>query len=73
MGMCAWVVVARNPDHPSGYAYLVGMIAGAIGWGVLGVTEGCLGCIVDAGLVCVGSESGQGPSYCREAHIAYDG
>lgn len=74
MGIVAWVVMARKVENGSAYGYLVGMIAGAIGWGVLGVTEGALGCIVDAGLVCVGSEGSQnGHSFCREAQLAYGG
>lgn len=73
MGLVAWVVMARKIEGGSAYGYLVGMIAGAIGWGVLGVTEGTLGCIVDSTLVCVGSEGSQGPGYCREAQIVFGG
>lgn len=42
------------------YAYVVGLIAGAIGWGVLGAMEGVLAGVVDACLVCWGSETGPG-------------
>jgi hypothetical protein len=53
------------------YAYVVGLIAGAIGWGVLGATEGVLGGIVDAAAVCWGSEcrgtNEEGSGYCLEA------
>jgi hypothetical protein len=42
------------------YAYVVGLIAGAIGWGVLGAMEGVLAGVVDACLVCWGSETGAG-------------
>ena len=53
------------------YAYIVGLIAGAIGWTVLGAMEGVIACVVDAVVVCWGSEvgsNGQGEArYCREA------
>ncbi len=56
------------------YAYLVGLIAAAIGWGVLGSMEGVLAGVVDAVVVCWGSEvgnplgGGRGEArYCREA------
>lgn len=60
------------------YAYVVGLIAGAIGWAVLGAMEGVLGGILDAVVVCWGSEMGRarageaededgGGGYCAEA------
>lgn len=64
------------------YAYVVGLIAGAIGWAVLGAMEGVLGGILDAVVICWGSEMGRGRlgeveeeddgedgvgGYCREA------
>lgn len=53
------------------YAYVVGLIAGAIGWGILGAMEGVLACIVDAVVVCWSSEVGSSGNgevrYCREA------
>jgi hypothetical protein len=54
------------------YAVVIqlGLIAGAIGWGILGAMEGILACILNA-LVCWGSKvrsSGRGEvRYCREA------
>ncbi|RKF54294.1 Choline transporter-like protein ctl1 [Golovinomyces cichoracearum] len=54
----------------SAYSYVIGLIAGLIGWGVLGAVEGILSGIVDASLVCWGSEKGmsaRGGSYCLEA------
>ncbi|KAI9689323.1 MAG: hypothetical protein M1822_009974 [Bathelium mastoideum] len=56
----------------SGYAYVVGLVAGAIGWGVLGAAEGVLGGVLDAAVVCWASETravgttGEA-RYCREA------
>ncbi|PGH16899.1 hypothetical protein AJ80_05043 [Polytolypa hystricis UAMH7299] len=52
------------------YAYVVGLIAGAIGWGVLGAMEGVLAGVVDAAVVCWASEVGTSrkeATYCREA------
>ncbi|KIV92628.1 hypothetical protein PV10_03902 [Exophiala mesophila] len=77
LGFGGWVSTARTLKlegsgvRGSLYAYIVGLIAGAIGWGILGAMEGVLACIVDALVVCWGSEvgsSGQGEvRYCREA------
>ena len=51
------------------YAYIVGMIAAAIGWGVLGAIDGVVAGVVDAVVVCWGSERGRGEGvrYCMEA------
>lgn len=59
------LVVADGAEGGAGvkgslYAYVVGLIAGAIGWGVLGAMEGVLAGVVDACLVCWGSETGAG-------------
>lgn len=78
LGFGGWVSTARSlklagTDGMKGslYAYVVGLIAGAIGWGILGAMEGVLACIVDAVVVCWSSEvgsSGRGEvRYCREA------
>ena len=59
------------PYKGSLYAYVVGIISAAIGWGALGAMEGVLGGILDAVLVCWGSEvgrDGQGEArYCVDA------
>lgn len=78
LGFGGWVSTARSLKvegnagvRGSLYAYIVGLIAAAIGWGILGAMEGVLACIVDAVVICWGSEvgsSGQGEvRYCREA------
>lgn len=72
LGTGAWVAAARNVDGGSAYGYLVGLIAGSIGWAILGATEGCLSNVVDATLVCVGTEDGAG-SHCREAQMVFGG
>ncbi|KAL2375051.1 hypothetical protein RJ035_004088 [Blastomyces gilchristii] len=58
------------------YAYVVGLIAGAIGWGVLGAMEGVLTGVVDAAVVCWASEVGserREARYCREAGWLFGG
>jgi hypothetical protein len=78
LGFGGWVATARQlhvtlPDgagfRGSAYAYVVGLVAGFIGWGVLGAMEGVLSGIVDASVVCWGSERGMvgGGAYCLEA------
>ncbi|TGZ83929.1 hypothetical protein EX30DRAFT_353779 [Ascodesmis nigricans] len=70
LGMAAWI-----QSRGSVYGYLVGLIGGTIGWAILGATEGCLGNVVDAVLVCVATEEGTGNvgTACREAQLAFGG
>ncbi|KAI9846171.1 MAG: hypothetical protein M1837_004285 [Sclerophora amabilis] len=76
LGFGGWVSTARMlvvegaGVRGSLYAYVVGLIAGAIGWGVLGAMEGILGGILDAVVICWGSEGrqGSGGGYCLEAN-----
>ncbi|KAI1210361.1 uncharacterized protein F4807DRAFT_62193 [Annulohypoxylon truncatum] len=79
LGFAAWVMTARQlqiqlPDGPgirgSAYAYVVGMVASMIGWGVLGAMEGILSGILDGVLICYASERRLGSeraTYCIEA------
>lgn len=77
LGFGGWVTTARSLNvsdsstvRGSLYAYIVGLIAAVIGWGILGTMEGVLACIVDAAIVCWASEvgnSGREARYCREA------
>ena len=85
LGFGGWVSTARTLTFQqddgnktikgSLYAYVVGLIAAAIGWGILGAMEGVLGGVVDAAVVCYGSEVGANANgsergearYCREA------
>ncbi|KAL2019433.1 hypothetical protein VTK56DRAFT_9638 [Thermocarpiscus australiensis] len=79
LGFGGWVMTAKQLriERPSGlglygsaYAYVVGLIASFIGWGILGAMEGILSGIVDAVVVCYGSERrmATGPGgYCMEA------
>ena len=86
MGFAAWVNTARsltlraagddslNTLRGSLYAYVIGLIAAAIAWGVLGAIDGVVAGVVDAVVVCWGSEvaQGQGVRYCREAAGLFD-
>ncbi len=78
LGFGSWVATARqlSIDMPGGaglrgsaYAYVVGLVASFIGWGVLGAIEGVLSGIVDASIVCWGIEKGTAGrgAYCLEA------
>lgn len=77
LGFAGWVITARQLEisrtagvRGSAYAYVVGLVASFIGWGVLGAMEGILGGIVDGVVICYGSEKGMvsgGGGYCMEA------
>lgn len=77
LGFGGWVSAARMLQignegvKGSVYAYVVGLISAAIGWGALGAMEGVLGGILDAVLICWSSEvgpDGRGQArYCVEA------
>lgn len=79
LGFAGWVMTARQlrVDQGNGlgmrgsaYAYVVGLVASFIGWGILGAMEGILSGIVDAVVICYGSEKrmATGPGgYCMEA------
>ncbi|KAL6234238.1 hypothetical protein BDW75DRAFT_212760 [Aspergillus navahoensis] len=78
LGFGGWVSTARSFRVPTDngmlrgsiYAYVVGLIAGAIGWSVLGAIEGVVADIVDASIICWSSEVGtygREARYCREA------
>ncbi|KAG9241037.1 hypothetical protein BJ878DRAFT_251886 [Calycina marina] len=82
LGFGGWVATARKmkmtiPDgvgiRGSAYAYVVGLVASFIGWGVLGAMEGVLSGIVDASVVCWGSERNMagGGAYCLEAKYLF--
>ncbi|KAL8789614.1 MAG: hypothetical protein Q9213_001050 [Squamulea squamosa] len=76
LGFAGWVSTAKQLNitatdktiKGSLYAYIVGLIAAAIGWGVMGAIDGVLTGVVDAVVVCWGSERVRGEvRYCREA------
>lgn len=83
LGFGGWVNTARSLTLDSArgggetvkgslYAYIVGLIAAAIGWGVLGAIDGVVAGIVDAVVVCWGSEVARGEvRYCREAEYLF--
>jgi hypothetical protein len=77
LGFAGWVITAKQlritlPDgmgvRGSLYAYVVGLVASFIGWGILGSMEGILGGIVDATVICYGTEKRMATGgYCMEA------
>ncbi|KAF7516533.1 hypothetical protein G7054_g14120 [Neopestalotiopsis clavispora] len=79
LGFAGWVMTAhqlqgQRPDgigyRGSAYAYVVGLVAGAIGFSILGSLESILVGILDAVVVCYGSERRLGSGrmgYCMEA------
>ncbi|PSR80269.1 hypothetical protein BD289DRAFT_394906 [Coniella lustricola] len=84
LGFAGWVITARQlriavPDgsyRGSAYAYVVGLVASFIGWGILGAMEGILSSIVDAVVICYGSETKMvsgGGGYCMEAAQLFGG
>lgn len=84
LGFAGWVMTARQlqiavPDgsfRGSAYAYMVGLVASFIGWGILGAMEGILSSIVDAVIICYGSETKMasgGGGYCMEAAQLFGG
>lgn len=68
MGLICWVHAARYTNGGSLYGYIIGLLAGFIGWFVLGSTEGTLSMIVDGVFVCfaLDNSSNQG-GHCSEA------
>ncbi|KAL2109431.1 hypothetical protein VUR80DRAFT_2489 [Thermomyces stellatus] len=79
MGFAGWVLTAKKleiamPDgvgiRGSAYAYVVGIVASFIGYSVMGSMESILSGIVDAVVICYGSErrmASGGGTYCMEA------
>ncbi|KAI8630916.1 hypothetical protein F5Y19DRAFT_39685 [Xylariaceae sp. FL1651] len=77
LGFAAWVITARQLQiqsqgsdgiRGSAYAYVVGIVASMIGWGVLGAMEGILSGILDGVLICYASERRlERATYCIEA------
>lgn len=77
LGVGGWVTTARMIEvggpgaKGSMYAYVIGIISAAVGWGILGAMEGILSGILDALVICWGSEVGVHGfgevRYCREA------
>jgi hypothetical protein len=81
MGIGGWIYGAHREPLDSEltgslYGYLVGMIAGTVGWVVVAGVEGAAGMVVDATFVCfaVDFEGGIGAvGHCREAWNAFGG
>lgn len=80
LGFGGWVRVAHSMKidgvRGSMYAYVVALMAGTIGYAVLGAIENVVGAVLDAGVVCWASESagGRGEArFCREAGELFGG
>jgi len=83
LGLGAWVTTSRSIHAPGAtytgslYAYVVGLGAALIGYAILGAVEGIVGGVVDAVVVCWGSEvaagRGTGRTFCREAREVFGG
>ncbi|KAK8039175.1 hypothetical protein PG993_007586 [Apiospora rasikravindrae] len=85
LGFAGWVMTARQLEiqvpqgagiKGSAYAYIVGLVAGAIGYSILGALEGIMVGILDAALICYGSERRMGSGrmgYCMEAANLFGG
>lgn len=71
----SWVASARKgSDGGSLYGYIVALIAGVIGWAIVGAVEGMVSIIVDSSLVCYNidaTNSREGRSHCLEAVAAF--
>ncbi|KAH7366762.1 hypothetical protein B0T11DRAFT_304291 [Plectosphaerella cucumerina] len=80
LGFAGWVITAKQLEmaaadggmgvRGSAYAYVVGIVASFIGFSVMGAMENILSGILDAAIICYGSEklmmNGSG-GYCMEA------
>jgi len=83
LGFGGWVYTTRRDDaYASLYGYLVGLIAGSVGWVVVGGIEGGVGMVVDAAFVCFAVDQGGSSNgaagdmrggHCREAEIQFGG
>lgn len=73
LGFGAWVHAACYTNGGSLYGYMVGLIAGFIGWFVVGATEGALSIIVDAAFVCFAIDNAGRGGHCTEADRQFGG
>ncbi|GAB7366020.1 hypothetical protein MBLNU230_g7344t1 [Neophaeotheca triangularis] len=78
LGLVSWVRASHSTHFGSSikgslYAYVIALLAGTIGFAVLGAVEGVVSGVLDAAVVCWGSETGglggvRGEArFCREA------
>lgn len=72
LGYGAWVHAARGADG-SLYGYGAGLLAGFIGWFVLGASEGVLSMIVDASFLCFAIDNAAQGGHCTEADRQFGG
>ncbi|ANB15221.1 hypothetical protein AWJ20_2846 [Sugiyamaella lignohabitans] len=74
MGFGAWIHTSSRSGNGSLYGYIVGLLAGFIGWVVIGTTEGTLSMIVDAAFICFALDNhGSKGGHCVEADRQFGG
>ncbi|KAK9462496.1 uncharacterized protein V1516DRAFT_621057 [Lipomyces oligophaga] len=74
LGFGAWVHAAQDVNGGSLYGYVVGLMGSAIGWVVLGSTEGNLSMIVDSTFVSFAIDRLSGSNgHCIEADVQFAG
>lgn len=73
LGFGTWVHASCYTDGGSLYGYMAGLIAGFIGWFVLGATEGSLSIIVDSAFVCFAIDNAGQGGHCTEADRQFGG
>lgn len=72
LGYGAWIHAARSSDG-SLYGYAAGLMAGFIGWFVLGASEGVLSMVVDASFLCFAIDNAAKGGHCTEADRQFGG
>jgi hypothetical protein len=74
MGFGGWIHAARYTSTGSLYGYIVGILAGLIGWFVIGIAEGTLSMIVDAAFICFAIDNSAGNGgHCPQADRLFGG
>lgn len=72
LGYGAWIHAAMYKEG-SLYGYAAGLIAGFIGWFVLGASEGVLSMTVDASFLCFAIDNAARGGHCTEADRQFGG
>lgn len=73
LGFGGWIRSAVYTEGGSLYGYMVGLLAGFIGWFVLGAVEGTLGMTVDAAFVCFALDAAGSGGHSAEADRRFGG
>jgi hypothetical protein len=73
LGFGGWIRSAVYTGGGSIYGYIVGLLAGFIGWFILGAVEGTMGMTVDAAFVCFALDAAGSGGHCAEADRRFSG